>query len=134
MKNFKNFLISELFTPERGKSIYTRSYGLANAGPYPVYSASRTAPLCSINSYKYAGRYLTWTANGYGGRVQIIDSKFSVNGDRGVLVPKPGVDLDLVYIKHVLEPLLIEQAIGRLVDGRKNGYTKVSPEIVMNTA
>ncbi|GAB3832924.1 hypothetical protein [Pontibacter rugosus] len=73
---------------------------------------------------------MTWTTNGYGGRVQIISGRFSINGDRGILIPRieqiPGVD----FIKYLLEPILISQAVGRIVEGKKNEYTKVSPEIV----
>jgi type I restriction enzyme M protein len=129
MPQTKNIEVGELFTPVRGKSIYTRAYGDKNAGEYPVYSASLTAPLCFINSYDFDGEYLTWTANGYGGRLQIISGKFSVNGDRGVLVPKMIVP-PLYYLKHILEPTLISAAVGRVVEGRRNDYTKVGPKVV----
>ena len=131
---FKNFLVSDLFEVERGKSLYTRAYADKHAGKYPVYSASLAAPLCYINKHDYNGQYLTWTTNGYGGRIQIISDKFSINGDRGILIPKANTELELEYIKYVLEPLLIEQAVGRIVDGIKNEYTKVSPDVVANTS
>lgn len=125
-----NFLVSDLFTPLRGKGRYTRHYAERNIGPYPVYSASLSSPLCYIKTYDYDGTYLTWNTNGYGGRMQIISGKFSINGDRGILVPKNELAIELGYIKHFLEPALIDQAVGRIVDGQKNEYTKVSPEIV----
>lgn len=125
----KNVAIGELFEPIRGKSAFNRAYADRNPGPYPVFSASLSGPLCHIDSYDFDGAYLTWTANGYGGRVQLISGKFSVNGDRGVLVPKAPVG-GLSYLKHVLEPVLIPLAVGRTVDGRKNEYTKVGPEVV----
>ncbi len=128
----KNFLVREIFQPCRGKSVYTKAYGEAHPGEYPVYSASLAAPLCYTDTYDFDGTYLTWTTNGYGGRVQMIAGKFSVNGDRGVLKPLKK-DLPLQYVKHILEPLLIEAAVGRRVDGRKNDYTKISPEAVGGT-
>jgi type I restriction enzyme M protein len=125
----KNISVAELFKPVRGKSIFTRAYGDAHSGKFPVYSASLLAPLCCISTYDYNGTYLTWTTNGYGGRIQIISGKFSVNGDRGVLIPIGEVP-PLPYVKHILEPILIDSAIGRRVDGRKNDYTKIGPEVV----
>jgi restriction endonuclease S subunit len=127
MSASKNFLVREIFEPCRGKSVYTKAYGEAHPGKYPVYSASLAAPLSYIDTYDFDGTYLTWTTNGYGGRIQAIAGKFSVNGDRGVLKPLKK-NLPLQYIKHILEPLLVEAAVGRRVDGRKNDYTKVSPE------
>jgi restriction endonuclease S subunit len=132
MPQTKNVSVGELFKPARGKSAYTRAYGDLNAGEFPVYSASLAAPLCFINTFDYNGTYLTWTANGYGGRIQIISGKFSVNGDRGVLIPLIEVP-PLPYIKHILEPALMDAAIGRKVDGKKNDYTKVGPEVVRET-
>lgn len=114
--------------------MFTRAYAESNPGIYPVYSASLTAPLCHISTYDYDGTYLTWTTNGYGGRMQVIFGKFSINGDRGILLPKDDSIPDLNYIKHVLEPILVDQAVGRIVDGKKNEYTKVSPEIVSESA
>lgn len=132
MPDTKNISMDELFTATRGKGEYTRSYGDKHKGPYPVYSASLSSPLCFIDTHDYDGSYLTWTTNGYGGRVQIISGKFSINGDRGVLIPKVPTP-PLKYLQHILEPALIDAAVGRKVDGRKNEYTKVSPEIVRET-
>ncbi len=133
MQRYKNFLVSDIFLPTRGKSLYTRSYAELNPGVYPVYSASLTAPLCYINTYDYEGSYLSWTTNGYGGRIQIISGKFSINADRGLLIPKGDLSSCLYYIKYILEPILVNQAVGRIVDGKKNEYTKVSPKIVSNS-
>lgn len=130
MVRYKNFSVADLFIPSRGKSVYTRAYAESNPGIYPVYSASLTAPLCHIDTHDYDGTYLTWTTNGYGGRMQVISGKFSTNGDRGILIPHNEFMPDLNYIKRVLEPILIAQAVGRVVDGKKNEYTKVSPEVV----
>lgn len=67
--------------------------------------------------------------NGYGGRMQEVDGKFSANRDRGVLVPKKGVPSpDLSYIRHAAEPELVANAVGRRVDGKLNEYTKIYPE------
>lgn len=131
MAQSKVFAVSDLFTLARGKSVYTRAYADENPGPYPVYSASLRAPLCHVSTFDHEGTFLTWTTNGYGGRIQVISGKFSINGDRGIFFPKsklPAVP-DLNYFKHILEPALIDLAVGRVVDGLKNEYTKVSPEV-----
>ncbi|TGE04645.1 restriction endonuclease subunit S [Hymenobacter fodinae] len=133
MATLKNFAVEELFTPTRGKSKYTRGYADKHPGEYPVYSAALEAPLCYIDHYDYDGTYLTWTANGYGGRIQIKSGKFSINGDRGILIPVNEDHPNLDYIKYFLQPVLIGQAVGRVVDGKKNEYTKVGPEVVANS-
>lgn len=131
MVQSKVFAVSDLFTLARGKSAYTRAYADANPGPYPVYSASLRAPLCYVSTFDHDGTFLTWTTNGYGGRIQVISGKFSINGDRGIFFPKPELPAvpDLNYFKHILEPTLIDLAVGRVVDGLKNEYTKVGPEV-----
>lgn len=133
MQKYSNFFVSDIFIPTRGKGKYTRDYAEKHPGNYPVYSASLSAPLCYIDSYDYEGTYLTWTTNGYGGRVQLLNGKFSINGDRGIFVPKYVSQPNLNYIKHILEPALINQAVGRIVDGGKNEYTKLSPDIANKT-
>lgn len=133
MAESKVFAISDIFIPTRGKSVYTRAYADTHPGLHPVYSASLAAPLCHIDTFDYEGTYLTWTTNGYGGRVQIISGKFSINGDRGIFLPKIKHVPDLTFLKHVVEPLLIDLAVGRVVEGMKNEYTKVGPEVAANT-
>jgi hypothetical protein len=69
--------------------------------------------------------------NGYGGRMEIAQGKFSANRDRGVLVPREGKPTpNLAYLRYVLEPIFSENAVGRRVDGRKNEYTKLYPPTV----
>lgn len=124
----RNVLIRELFDVERGKSRYTRSYGDAHPGPVPLYSASLAGPMTYIDTADYAGPLLTFTTNGYAGSVQIIEGDFAINGDRAVLLPKPGVTLpDLRYLARLIEQELRPLAIGRIADKGRNEYTKLSP-------
>ena len=123
--------VSELFVPTGGRTLYTRAYIDLHPGRYAVYSASLTGPFGHIDSYDYDGRFLTWCMNGYAGRIEVIDGKFSATRDRGVLVPAEGVSIpDLTYLKYQLEPLLSELAVGRRVEGRRNNYTKIYPGTV----
>lgn len=123
--------VNDLFVPTGGRTIYTRAYIERNPGEYPVYSASLAGPFGHVNSSDYDGRFLTWCMNGYAGRMEIIDGKFSATRDRGVLVPLEGVEIpDLTYLKYQLEPLLSDLAVGRRVPGLRNSYTKIYPGTV----
>jgi type I restriction enzyme M protein len=125
----KNVKVGDIFKTVKGLSKYTKTYGQSNNGNYPVYSASNNAPLTLINSFDYEGKYLTWATNGFAGYIKIIDGQFSINGDRGLLIPKyDGINID--YIKVVLEPILRELAKGRKGDNGENEFTKVYPSMV----
>jgi type I restriction-modification system DNA methylase subunit len=126
---FKEVNISDLFKTKKGLSKYTKKYGQTNHGAYPVYSASNTAPLTCIDTFDYDGEYLTWATNGFAGYIKILNEQFSVNGDRGVLVPKMD-NIDIHYIKFTLEPKLREIAKGRKGDRGSNEFTKVYPSMV----
>lgn len=127
--NFVQVPITALFEVARGKSKYTKSYGNTNKGVYPVYSASNNLPLTYIDSYDFDGEYLSWATNGFGGYMKILSDKFSINADRGLLVPRFKT-IDISYMKWVLEPQLRELAKGRLGDRGKNEFTKVYPSMV----
>ena len=131
LENFKEVKIKDIFETKKGLSKYTKSYGQTNKGEYPVYSASNIAPLTYIDSYDYDGKYLTWATNGFAGYIKVIDEKFSANGDRGILIPKYD-DLDLDYIKFILEPILRKLAKGRKGDNGEDEFTKVYPSMVEN--
>lgn len=123
--------VDELFEPTNGKPKYIKSYVDANPGPYPVHSASVTQPFGLIDTWDFEGEYLTWVMNGYGGRVQCMSGRFSANRDRGVLVPREGVRIpSLTYLRFALEPVFVDHAVGRRVDGHLNEYTKLYPPTV----
>ena len=98
-------------------------------GPYPVYSASLLKPFGHIATYDHQGPLLTWVMNGYGGRMQEVGGFFSATRDRGILVPKEGIQTpDLTYVRLAAEPQLVAAAVGRIVDDRLNNYTKLYPD------
>ena len=122
-----------LFETVKGASKYTKKYGNTHSGPYPVFSASSNKPLTQLDTYDYDGRYLTWSTNGFAGTILIIDGKFSINGDRGILLPKDGrQDLDFDYMKYVLEPLFRELAKGRKGDNGEDEFTKLYPSMLVD--
>lgn len=128
---YKEFKLIDLFDINRGLSKYTKTYGNQHRGEYPVYSASNHAPLTSINTFDYEGEYLTWATNGFAGYIRIMDGRFSINADRGLLQPK--IDgLDIRYIKYKLEPILRELAKGRKGDKGEDEFTKVYPSMLEN--
>lgn len=125
----KEYSVAELFEIKKGISKYTKKYGNDNRGIYDVYSASNNVVLTKINTYDYDGRYLTWASNGLGGYMKIINGKFSINGDRGLLEPKDD-KISIDYVKYVLQPNLRTIAKGRRGEKGKNEFTKVSTYMI----
>jgi len=125
------FKLPLLFSTTKGLAKYTKKYGNTNSGEYPVYSASSFAPLTYINTYDYNGKYMTWSTNGFAGTILILDGKFSINGDRGILVPRDGrTDLDFDYMKFTLEPIFRDMAKGRKGDNGEDEFTKLYPSML----
>jgi hypothetical protein len=125
----KKVKINEILDTKKGLSKYTKTYGQEHKGDYPVYSASNNAPLTYIDTFDYDGKYLTWATNGFAGYIKVMDEKFSANGDRGILIPKVD-NIDLDYMKFIIEPILRELAKGRKGDKGKDEFTKVYPSMV----
>ena len=131
--NMAYFPINDLFATEKGKAKYTKKYGNLHLGEYPVYSASSSKPLTHIDTFDYDGKYLTWSTNGFAGTILVIEGKFSINGDRGILVPREGrTDLDFEYMKYVIQPIFRELAKGRKGDNGEDEFTKLYPSMLDN--
>lgn len=128
---FKEVKLKDIFDFYKGKSLYTKKYGENNKGKYPVYSASNISPLTYIKSYDYEGRYLTWATNGFAGYMKILDGRFSINGDRGIMIPKRD-DIQIDYVKIILEPKLRELAKGRKGEKGKDEFTKLYISMIEN--
>lgn len=125
------FQLTSLLNPIKGLSKYTKKYGNLHEGPYPVYSASSKSALTYIDTYDYDGKYMTWSTNGFAGTILVLDGKFSINGDRGVLIPQNGrADIDLDYMKFTLEPLFRDLAKGRKGDNGEDEFTKLYPSML----
>jgi len=128
---YKYYEIKDIFDIKKGLSKYTRNYGNLNNGDFPVYSASNNAPLTYIDTYDYDGKYLTWATNGFAGYIKVINGKFSINGDRGLLNLIQN-NINIEYIKNYLEPILREKAKGRIGEKGKDEFTKVYPSMLEN--
>ena len=124
--------LSEILEPVKGKSKYTRKYGDRHKGQYPVFSASSSDPLTFIDSFDYEGDYLSWSTNGFAGTVRVLSGRFSINGDRGLLIPKNGLRdvIDIQYLRYVLEPAFRQLAKGRKGDKGEDEFTKLYPSMI----
>lgn len=74
---------------------------------------------------------MTWATNGFAGYMMLIDGKFSINGDRGLLKPKMP-NINLLFIKNIIEPKLRELAKGRKGEKGEDEFTKVYPSMIEN--
>lgn len=97
---------SYLFKPTNGNSIYTKEYCKKHNGDIPLYSDNTESFFDMVDSYDYDGEYLTWAKDGLAGYMMLHNGKFSLTGHRGILLPtKNCKNIDLTYIKYVLEPV-----------------------------
>ena len=121
--------IVKLFTPKGGNVRLSKEWCKANTGEYPVYSGSTTSKIFgSINNYEYDGNFLTWVIDGLAGYVMNINGKFSITCHRGILLPTDECEnIDLQYVKYVIEPIFRERARGRIGINGKKEYTALKP-------
>lgn len=81
------------------------------------------------NEYDYDGKYLSSSINGIAGVLTILEGKFSTNADRVVFIPKVE-NINLAYVKNILEPILRNKNKGRKGIKGKNEFTKLTPSII----
>lgn len=120
----------QLFNPKGGNLLYSKRWAKANIGKYPLYSGATSGSYELVNIADYEGEFLSWCIDGLAGYMMYHNEAFSVTCHRGVLEPKEGVDftnIDLKYIKYVLEPIFRKRKKGREGDLGKNEYTSLKP-------
>lgn len=112
----------------------SKPYCKEHIGEYPVYSGSTTGDIFgSIDNYKYEGEYLTWVIDGLAGYVMKLSEKFSITCHRGILIPtKQCKNIDLLYVKYMIEPIFRKRARGRIGINGKNEYTALKPTHIIN--
>ena len=121
--------LSDVLDTVKGNSRYTRKYGKDHQGNYPVFAASSTKPLTYLDTYDYDGNYLSWSTNGFAGMVTVLKGQFSINGDRGLLIPK--IDhINILYLRYILEPIFRKLAKGRRGDRGEDEFTKLYPSMI----
>lgn len=131
---YKEVPITKLFTPKGGDMKLSKPYCQEHSGEYPVYSGSTTREMFgSIDNFKYDGEYLTWVIDGLAGYVMRLNGKFSITCHRGILVPTDECkNIDLLYVKYILEPIFRKRARGRIGINGKNEYTALKPTHIVN--
>lgn len=121
----------DLFTPKNGNSIYTKEYCKEHKGSIPLYSGNTEGVFDMVDTYDYDGEYLTWAKDGLAGYMMLHNGKFSLTGHRGILIPKENcVNIDLKYVKYVLEPIFRANKKGREGDLGKNEYTTLNSDMI----
>jgi hypothetical protein len=85
-----------------------------------------------IDSYDYDGKYLSWVVDGFAGYMKVLTGKFSATGHKGIMILKNS-NIDLDFVKFILEPILRESAKGRKGDNGASEYTNVAPKVVENS-
>lgn len=133
----KEYLISELFEPERGSAKFTKTFCNQNRGEYPVLSSNTKDSFFKISTFTYDGNYITWSTDGLAGYIYVTSGRFSATDHRGILVPKEGVDLknlDMDYLKYVIEPIFRKNIKGRMGHNGQNEYTSLKLNAVKKIA
>lgn len=124
---------SYLFIPTNGNSIYTKEYCKNHKGTIPLYSGNTEGVFDMVDSYDYDGDYLTWAKDGLAGYMMLHTEKFSLTGHRGILLPtNKCINVDLKYIKYLLEPIFRKNKKGREGELGKNEYTTLNSNMINN--
>ena len=119
---------SQLFFPRGGNMNYSKTWCREHQGSIPIYSGTTTGKYDNIDVADYSGEYLSWCIDGLAGYVMYHNEKFSVTCHRGVLEPIVDMtNIDLKYIKYVIEPVFRKKKKGREGDLGKNEYTSLKP-------
>lgn len=128
--SYKDVHLLTLFTPKGGRMDLSKAYCNINKGSYPVYSGTKNnIEFGNINTYDYDGSYLTWIIDGLAGYLQLVSGKFSITCHKGIFLPTANCNnIDLDYIKYVLEPIFRTIKRGRLGEQGKNEYTALKPK------
>ena len=127
---WKDVRAIDLFNPKGGNMSYSKEWAKNNSGEYPLYSGTTTGVYAYVNISDYNGEYLSWCIDGLAGYMMYHNEQFSVTCHRGVLEPKDDIDfsnIDLKYIKWILEPIFRKRKKGREGDLGKNEYTSLKP-------
>ncbi len=123
--------VHDIFIPTNGDSKLTKTYCMDHKGSYPVYSGNTQGEYAKIDNYEYDGEYLTWAKDGLAGLMMFHNEKFSITGHRGILLPTEKCkNIDLKYIKYILEPIFRKNIKGRQGDLGKNEYTTLNSDMI----
>lgn len=129
--NYKSIKISDLCNPVNGNSDYTKEYCIKHKGNIPVYSGNTVGIFSYVNKADYNGKYLTWAKDGLAGYIMIHNGPFCITGHRGILIFNKDIkNIDLNYIKLILEPIFRASVKGRVGINGKNEYTTLNQTMI----
>ena len=133
-EKYKELKITDLFTPKGGSMLLSKEYCKTHEGVYPVYSGSTVSKtFARLDHYDYDGEYLTWVIDGLAGYAMILNGKFSITCHRGILIPTEKYqNIDLQYVKYMIEPVFRSRKRGRMGINGKNEYTALKPAHIKN--
>lgn len=145
---FKEVEIPEIFNITLGSAKYNHKYFSTHKGNYPVYSGQtkNNGEIGKISTYDYPtkeeekkGIYkkegLTWTIDGYAGRVFYRDEKFSLTCHCGLLIIKEQFkeQLDYEFLGYLLDSELPNHSVGEGNKRLKKAHIeKISIKIPIN--
>ncbi len=134
---FRETPITEIFDITLGSAKYNHKYFSTHKGNYPVYSGQtkNNGEIARINTFDYNVEGLTWTIDGYAGRVFYRNEKFSLTCHCGLLTIKNEFKgkLDYEFLGYLLDNELPNYSVGegnkRL---KKTHIEKISIKIPIN--
>lgn len=125
--------IIDLFYPKGGNGKLTKEFCSLNKGAYPVYTSSGKEPEFLINTFDYDGEYLTWSVVGFAGYIIKVTDKFSITNNRGILIPTEKCkNINLDYIKYIIEPIFRKNIKGRMGYNGESEYTTLNGTAIKN--
>lgn len=128
---YKDFSISELYTPQNGNSTYTKEWCQEHQGEIPLYSGNTFGAFDHVDVADYAGEFITWAKDGLAGYTMYHNGKFSLTGHRGILIPKGDHSrIDAQYMRLMIEPIFRRNIKGRLGINGKNEYTTLNCSMI----
>ncbi len=113
---FREVLIPDIFDIHLGSAKYNHRYFSTHKGQFPVYSGQtkNKGIIAKIDSFDHDKEGLTWTIDGYAGRVFYRKGKFSLTCHCGLLTLKKEVKdkLDYEFLKYLLDNELPNHSVG----------------------
>lgn len=130
---YTEVLISDLFIPQNGKSVYTKEWCREHQGNIPLYSGNTSGVYDFVDVADYDGEYITWAKDGLAGYTMYHNGKFSLTGHRGILLPKGNhQNLDTQYLRFIIEPIFRKNIKGRIGINGQNEYTTLNGTMITN--
>lgn len=113
---FKEVLIPDIFNITLGSAKYNHKYFSTHKGNYPVYSGQtkNNGEIARIDTFDHNVEGLTWTIDGYAGRVFYRKGKFNLTCHCGLLTLKDDFkdNLDYEFLKYLLDNELPNHSVG----------------------